>query len=158
MRAAPLGLAALAALLGCGGGAGRTAGTAGAAGPTGGAEPPAGRAGPAAGQAARSGGLTAKLVVTPGVVRRGRPVRIEVTANTPHAQGALGYLVRYGDGTTGGSGAVPQFCLAGPGRAARRAWSATHRYGALGRHVVLVSVYVNCTHDRVLVTAPVVVR
>ncbi len=96
-------LGALATLGGCGAGAAATSSGAAAASTT---------------ATARAGGLVVTLAVTPA--RVGAAVQVELTARTPHASGALGYLLRYGDGTTGGSGAVPQFCLAGAAPPAHR--------------------------------------
>jgi hypothetical protein len=153
----PLALGAVVAILGCGAGA-RSLCTPGAAG---GGEPSrctAGEQRGAGSTTARSGGLTVRLVVAPTPVRRGSAVRIEVAAQARHAPGALGYLLRYGDGTTSGSHAVPQFCLSGAGKSVGQTWRLGHRYPARGRYVVSVSVYVNCTDDRATAAVPVVVN
>ncbi|MFZ2112781.1 MAG: hypothetical protein WAU77_03505 [Solirubrobacteraceae bacterium] len=105
----------------------------------------------------RSGGLTVRLVVEPKLARRGVPVRIVLAAHELGARGAFGYLLRYGDGTTSGSGAIPQFCPSGGLRPASQTWRVAHRYAAKGRYLVSVSVYVNCSDDRVTVTVPVLV-
>jgi hypothetical protein len=102
--------------------------------------------------------LTVKLLVTPVLLKRGAAVQIEIASYDRDAHGALGYLLHYGDGTTAGSGAVPQFCLGGAGRPARRTWRQVHRYSAVGRHLVSVSVYVNCSNEHAVATVPVVVR
>ena len=94
---------------------------------------------------ARSGALTVRLRVVPSA--RGRMTAIEVVADDPSARGALGYLLRYGDGTSSGSGAVPQFCLEGRGRPVRQIWRHTHHYSAGGKYSLSVSVYVNCTDE-----------
>jgi hypothetical protein len=104
---------------------------------------------------AHAGGLTVRLVVTPSLAKRGSAVRIEVIAHEQHAGGAFGYRLRYGDGTASGSGAVPQFCLSPGSGPAHDVWRLTHRYRAKGRHVVSVSVHVNCTKDRATATTPV---
>lgn len=107
---------------------------------------------------ARSGSLVVTLRVTPTVATVGSAVKIELTARASHAPGALGYLVRYGDGATSGSGAVPQFCIAGAAPPANRTWPLEHRYGARGRYAVSASVYINCTGDRATATARVLIR
>ncbi len=104
---------------------------------------------------ARSGGLTATLVISPTAVKPDGVVTIELLARARHAPGAVGYQLRYGDGTGAGSGAVPQFCVAGPGPPAHRVWRLRHRYRAAGRYAVSASVYVNCTRDHATAEAPV---
>ncbi len=104
---------------------------------------------------ARSGGLTATLVVSPAAVKPGGVVAIELLARARNAPGAVGYQLRYGDGTGAGSGAVPQFCVAGPGLPTHRVWRLKHRYRAAGRYVVSASVYVNCTRDHATANASV---
>jgi hypothetical protein len=106
---------------------------------------------------ARSGGLTVRLAVAPTLVAHGSVVRIEIVAHEQNARGAVGYLLRYGDGTTTGSGPVPQFCLSGENRPASQSWRLTHRYPTKGRHVVSASVYVNCTRERATVMVPLLV-
>jgi hypothetical protein len=107
---------------------------------------------------ARSGGLTVTLAITPSVAKAGSTVAIELTARARHAAGALGYLLRYGDGRTSGLGAVPQFCIAGAAPPAHRSWRATHRYRAPGSYIVSASVYINCTQDRATATARLAIR
>lgn len=97
------------------------------------------------------------LKVAPRLARAGSAVRVEIVARAQRAPGALGYVLRYGDGTTTGSGPVPQFCLAGASRPAHQVWRLGHRYGVRGRFVVSVSVYVNCTGDHVTVRIPLLV-
>lgn len=126
-----------------------------------GADAPMGGDTPARGAAqatARSGDLTVRLEAAPALAKRAGAVQIEVDARALRASGVLGYLLRYGDGTTSGSGAVPQFCLSGAGRPARRTWRVTHRYLARGRYVVSASVYINCTDEHATATVPVLVR
>ncbi len=102
----------------------------------------------------RSGGLIATLTATPTRAKVGSTVQFEVTASVRHALGALGYQLRYGDGTSA-ENVVPQFCVAGKGTPRRQTWRLSHRYKAAGRYRVSVSVYVNCTSDHA--TATVVV-
>jgi hypothetical protein len=140
------------------GGGTETAGSNPASAPRGGAGPvgsdPADTPRDGAGTA-RSGGLTATLVVAPAATRAGGVVTIELTARARHAPGAVGYLLRYGDGTGAGSGAAPQFCIAEPAPSAHRTWRLKHRYRIAGRYVVSASVFVNCTPDRATASAPV---
>jgi hypothetical protein len=166
---------ALVALLGCGAGAGgacvaahSTGGGPGGCGAGVAGTPPASTGPTAAGTGptaaagatgtARSDGLVLALTVKPAVVGVGAPVEIELAARAARAPGAIGYLLRYGDGATSGSGAVPQFCLAGPAPSVRRVWRTTHRYRASGGYVVSASVYVNCTRERAVATTRVLVR
>jgi len=106
----------------------------------------------------RSGGLTVRLTVSPTLARRGVEVRIEVAAHALDAPGVLGYSLRYGDGTTTGSGPVPLFCLHGASRPAQRTWRLSHRYGTPGRYLVSASVYVNCTDEHATAKAQVLVN
>jgi hypothetical protein len=105
------------------------------------------------GATASSGGLTVRLTASPAPADRGSVVRIQIAATAQRAPGALGYILRYGDGTTSGAGAIPQFCLSGASRLTRQTWRLAHRYRTRGRYAVSVSAYVNCTHDRVSATA-----
>ena len=66
------------------------------------------------------------------------------TAYARRATGALGYGLRYGDGTSAPPIEVPQFCLAGRGRPVRQSWRFSHRYRAPGRFRASLSVQVNC--------------
>ncbi len=152
---APLGAAL--ALAACGGGA-TAACTAGGAhhGGVGGCAPAARRAQVAT--TVRSGDLTVTLAVAPAPAKAGAAVQIEVAARAQRAPGALGFVLRYGDGATSGSGPVPQFCIAGASRPARRVWRLRHRYGASGRYAVSVRVYVNCTSDHVTARAALLVN
>lgn len=161
-------LSALVALLGCGAGAGSTCvaarstgGVPGGCGAGIAGTPPEDSRRSAAGGAVgtvRSDGLVVTLTVRPAVGRVGAAVEIELAAGTAHAPGAIGYLLRYGDGATSGSGAVPQFCLAGPTPPAHRVWRTGHSYRAPGRYVVSASVYINCTRSRATAVAAIVVR
>ncbi len=98
------------------------------------------------------------LAAVPVAARVGEPVEIELTAQAPHAPGAVGYVLHYGDGAEAGSGAVPQFCIAGTAPPAHRRWRLEHRYRAAGRYVVSASVRVNCTRDHATASTPVRVR
>lgn len=154
---------AVAMLAGCAGGA-RTAcvGGATAADGSGGCAPGAVEAGAARSGGAeavgRSGELRVTLAVTPTVARAGAAVRVTVVATDPHTQGALGYVVRYGDGATVDSSPVPQFCLAGAGRPAHQTWALTHHYRVHGRYAISATAHVNCTDESATALTRVVVR
>jgi hypothetical protein len=105
----------------------------------------------------RSGGLIATLTATPARAKIGFTVQFEVTASVRHAPGALGYRLRYGDGT-GAENVVPQFCVAGRGAPRRQTWRLSHRYKAAGGYHASASVYVNCTSDNATAAVAVVVR
>lgn len=107
---------------------------------------------------ASADGLTVRLTAVPARTRAGRTVEIVASASTQHATGALGYGLSYGDGTSAGPIAIPQFCLAGPGRPAQESWRFTHRYGTPGRYRVKLDVYVNCGGARAGVGVTVIVR
>jgi hypothetical protein len=104
----------------------------------------------------RSGGLIVALTAMPRRAKVGYTVQFEVTASAGHALGALGYQLRYGDGTSA-ENVVPQFCVAGRGVPRRQAWRLTHRYKATGRYRVSASVYVNCTSDHATATVGVII-
>jgi hypothetical protein len=101
-----------------------------------------------------SGGLAITLTATPTRAKIGSTVQFEVTASEAHALGALGYQLRYGDGTSA-ENVVPQFCVAGRGAASRQTWHLSHRYKAAGRYRVSASVYVDCTSDHATATVAV---
>ena len=152
-------LGALVALTGCGAGDVRTACVAGSSGGAG-----AGAGACVAGEprgtstTVRSGSLTVTLALAPAAAKAGSIVTLELTARTPHAAGALGYLVRFGDGATSGSSAVPQFCIAGAAPRAHRVWRLEHRYRARGTYLVSASVYVNCAGDHASAATRVLVK
>jgi len=99
----------------------------------------------------RSGGLTIKLTATPGRAKTSATIKFQVTASAQSAAGALGYQLRYGDGTSA-ENVVPQFCVAGRGTPVLEAWHLSHRYKAAGLYRVSASVYVNCTSDHATAT------
>lgn len=102
----------------------------------------------------RSGGLTVALTAMPPRAKADSTVQFEVMASERHALGALGYRLRYGDGTTAAN-VVPMFCLAGKGAPVRQTWRLSHRYGSPGRYTVSLTVYVNCTSEHVTTTVTV---
>jgi len=105
----------------------------------------------------RSGGLITTLTATPTRAKIGSTVQFEVTASVRRALGALGYQLRYGDGTSAGN-IVPQFCVAGRGAPIRQTWRLSHRYKATGRYRVSATLYVNCTSDHATATVAVSVN
>ena len=112
---------------------------------------------PLATSTTRAGGVAIALTATPARAKIDFPVRFEVTASARRAAGALGYELRYGDGTTA-ENVVPMFCLAGKGAKGapvRETWHLVHRYKAPGLYRVSVRVYVNCTSDRATATVTV---
>jgi hypothetical protein len=102
----------------------------------------------------RSGSLAITLTATPMRAKTHSPIEFNLTAYAPHAPGALGYQLRYGDGTSTES-VTPQFCVAGRGAPTRETWHLSHRYRAAGRYRVSASVYVNCTSDHATATVGV---
>jgi hypothetical protein len=93
-----------------------------------------------------SGSLAVTLTAAPMRAKAGSPVRFELTAYAPRASGALGYQLRFGDGTSTHN-VTPQFCVAGRGVPTRQTWHLSHRYKAAGRYRVSASVSVNCSSD-----------
>lgn len=104
--------------------------------------------------AERSGGLTVMLTATPTHAKTGSPIEFKLIAYSPHAPGAFGYQLHYGDGTSA-ENVVPQFCVVGRGVPTRETWYLAHRYKAAGHYRVSVSVYVNCTSHHVTATVAV---
>jgi PKD domain-containing protein len=82
-------------------------------------------------------------------------VTFTLRASETNAPGALHYEVSYGDGTQAAN-VTPDFCVAGPGKAASQTWSLTHQYTGAGTYTVTASVGVNCSPDNA--TASVHVR
>jgi hypothetical protein len=74
-------------------------------------------------------------------------VKFTLTISDDHVLGAFGYVVKFGDGTTR-TIAVPQYCLALPGRPGRATWRFAHRYGKPGRYRVSAVGYMNCSSER----------
>jgi hypothetical protein len=104
---------------------------------------------------ARSGDLAVMLTATPVRAKTGSPVKFKLTAYAPHAPGAFGYQLRYGDGTSAAQEAVPLICAAGKGAPLRQTWRLVHYYEAAGRYRVSAGVYVNCTSDGATATVTV---
>lgn len=103
-------------------------------------------------------GMTVTLVARPGHPRKGAPVHFLATASAEHADGALTRSLAFGDGRDAPPIAIPQFCLAGPGRPASATWRFTHRYRAAGRYEVKFASGVNCGGGHASVTLTVNVR
>jgi hypothetical protein len=103
-------------------------------------------------------GLTVTLTAAPARTSPGTTVRFVASASTQHATGALGYGLSYGDGRSAPPIAIPDFCLAGPGRPAQESWRFAHSYRTPGRYRVRLNVYVNCGGQRASVVVTVTVR
>jgi hypothetical protein len=101
---------------------------------------------------APSGDLAVTLTATPTRRKTGSPVELNLTAYAPHALGALGYQLRYGDGTSAAQNTVPLICVEGRRTPTRQTWRLTHRYNAAGRYRVSANVYINCTRDHATAT------
>jgi PKD domain len=104
---------------------------------------------------ARSGGLVITLTAKPIQAKIGSPVELNATAYERHTPGALGYELRYGDGTSVAQDMVPQFCLMGKNTPVRRIWRLSHRYRKPGRYTVSLTVHVNCTSAHATATVAV---
>lgn len=70
-----------------------------------------------------------------------------------HANGALGYVLKFGDGSSG-SPVMPMYCLA-VGRAAHATWQLTHRYSSAGHYKTTATAFSNCGGGRVTTTVDV---
>jgi|GEM_PF-3400736 len=88
-------------------------------------------------------GVTVRVVAVPKSPKPGTAVRFSVEGRAPHARGALGYEVSYGDGSAARR-ATPQFCLSAP-HGARGRWTLSHRYRRRGRFTVDVTVRAGCS-------------
>ena len=104
---------------------------------------------------ARSGDLAVTLTATPMRAKTHSPVEFNLTAYAPHAPGAFGYQLRYGDGTSAAQNTVPLICVEGRRTPKRQTWRLSHRYKTAGQYHVSVSVYVNCTSDHAAVAITV---
>jgi hypothetical protein len=109
---------------------------------------------------ARSGGLAVTLTATPMLAKTHSPVEFNATAYERRTPGALGYELRYGDGTSAAQDMVPLFCLMRRNAPIRKTWRESHRYRKQGRYTVSLTVHVNCTseHATATVTVDVTVR
>jgi len=101
-------------------------------------------------------GLSVTLAVTPPRAVPGAPVAFTLSLAARAANGALGYMVRFGDGSSRAN-AIPMYCLAGPGRPEHATWRLVHRYARAGSYHVSVTGYANCGPDRTNVTHNVVI-
>jgi hypothetical protein len=104
-----------------------------------------------------SGGLVVTLTATPMRAKIGSPVELNLAIYAPHAPDALGYQLRYGDGTSAAQSTVPLICVEGRRTPMRQTWRLTHRYKSAGRYRVSASVYVNCTSDHAAASITVIV-
>jgi PKD domain len=96
------------------------------------------------------------LSVVPVRVAPGEPVVFNLNVTDRAANGALGYIVRFGDGASHAN-VIPMFCLAGKGRPEHEAWRLTHRYARAGTYQVSATGYANCGPDRSSVARQLVV-
>lgn len=103
-----------------------------------------------------SSGLSVTLTARPTRAAAGFPVEFTLAMADEHANGAFGYEVRFGDGTNR-TIAVPQYCLAPPGKPEHASWRFLHRYSRAGKYRVSVLGYVNCTSTRVTTAITVTV-
>jgi hypothetical protein len=104
---------------------------------------------------APSGSLTISLTAIPMRANTDSPVKFNLIAYAPHATGAFGYQLHYGDGTRTAQESVPLICIEGEGVPKRHTWHLVHRYEATGRYRASVIVYVNCTSDHATATVAV---
>lgn len=107
---------------------------------------------------ANGNGMTVTLIARPGHPRKGALVHFVATASAAEATGALGRTLTYGDGKSAPPIAMPEFCMAPPGRPATATWRFTHRYSAPGRYTVKFGAFVNCGGGRATVSVTVKVR
>jgi hypothetical protein len=92
-------------------------------------------------------GLTVTFAAHPTHAATRSPVKFTLSITDDHAVGAFGYLVKFGDGTTR-TIAVPQYCLALPGRPEHVTWRFSHRYQRSGDVRASVVAYMNCSDAR----------
>lgn len=109
---------------------------------------------------ASAGGKDAsiKLTATPGAPKAGEVVRFTLSAHIAHATGALVRSLAYGDGSSAPPVAVPQYCLAFPGRAASETWRFSHSYAKPGHYDVTASAGSNCGGGHATVRLAIVVH
>jgi hypothetical protein len=105
---------------------------------------------------ATSRGLRISLSVVPVRAAPGEPVLFTLNVTDRAANGALGYIVSFGDGTSHAN-VIPMFCLAGKGRPEHEAWRMAHRYARAGSYHVSAIGYANCGPDRASVTRQLVI-
>lgn len=103
---------------------------------------------------ARSGSLVVTLTATPTHAKTGSPVQFNATAYERNTY-ALGYQLRYGDGTSAAQEMMPLFCLIRRSAPIRKTWREYHRYRKPGRYTVSLTVHVNCTSDHATATVAV---
>jgi hypothetical protein len=105
---------------------------------------------------ASSHGLSITLSVVPSRAAAGATVQVNLDLAARAANGALGYMVRFGDGSVHAN-AIPMYCLAGPGRPEHQSWRLTHRYAHAGTYRVSAVGYANCGPDHASVTSLVTI-
>ena len=105
---------------------------------------------------ANSRGLTITLSAVPARAAAGATVQFNLSLAARAANGALGYMVKFGDGSSHAN-AIPMYCLAGPGRPEHQTWRLTHRYAHAGTYHVSAVGYANCGPDHTSVTSLVTI-
>jgi hypothetical protein len=105
---------------------------------------------------ATDGRLSITLSITPVRAVPGAAVEFNLSVAARAAKGALGYVVRFGDGSIS-TIPIPMYCLAGPGRPEHQAWRLSHRYTRAGTYDVSATGFANCGSGRATVTASVVI-
>jgi hypothetical protein len=93
------------------------------------------------------GGLSVTLTVRPWRAAKGAVVHFEVSVSDSHANGALGYIVEFGDGSSAAP-VMPMYCLA-VSRPAHQSWQLSHRYLRAGNFKATASGFSNCGSGRV---------
>lgn len=100
--------------------------------------------------------LTISLKVSPKRVAPGAAVTFRLHLAVTHAVGALGYVLRFGDGTRQAN-PIPMYCMAGSGVSEHGTWRFTHSYRKAGIYAVVAIGRVNCSRARVIARATIVV-
>lgn len=101
-----------------------------------------------------SGPLSVSLTVAPVRAAPGAAVEFNVGVADQRATGALGYVLRFGDGSVRAN-PLPMFCLAGPGSPESGSWRFAHRYSRAGTYRASVTGFANCWPARATTTVTV---
>jgi hypothetical protein len=115
-----------------------------------------GPAAPRPGGTATDGRLTVALSIQPVRAAPGATVEFSLIMADRAANGALGYVVRFGDGSSTAN-PIPMYCLAGHGRPEHQTWRLSHRYVRAGTYHISAAGYANCSTGRITVTGRVVI-
>jgi hypothetical protein len=105
---------------------------------------------------ATDGQVSVTLSIKPARAAAGATVEFSLSVAARAANGALGYVVSFGDGSTIAN-PIPMYCLAGPGRPEHQTWRLAHRYRRAGTYHVSATGYANCGGGRATSTGRVVV-